>query len=58
METNNPMLFKLGEGMAGKFNLGGAGAGGAETGRDGALSQSTNAPLGGLGAFRASTAVG
>ena len=57
METNNPMLFKLGEGMAGKFNLGG-GVGGAETGREGVLSQSTNAPLGGLGAFRASTAVG
>jgi len=25
METNNNMMFKLGEGLAGKFNLGGAG---------------------------------
>ena len=27
METNNPVLFKMGEGMAGKFNLGLGGAG-------------------------------
>lgn len=32
METNNPMLYKLGEGMAGRLNLGGAGGAG-QTGR-------------------------
>lgn len=27
METNNPMLMKMGEGVLGRLNLGGAGAG-------------------------------
>ena len=43
METNNPLLYKLGEGMAGRLNLGGAG-GPAQTGRGTAneLAQSQN----------------
>lgn len=55
METNNPMQFKLGEAMASKFNLGGAG----QTGRGtaGELTQSQG-QLGGIGStFRSNLGV-
>ena len=45
METNNPVLFKMGEGMAGKFNLGLGGAGQTGRGTANELSQSQNQPL-------------
>lgn len=47
METNNAMMFKLGEGMAGKFNLGGAGQTGRGTTDGNTLTQSQN-QLGGI----------
>jgi len=54
METNNPMMFKLGEGMASKFNLGGAG----QTGRGTADLTQSQGQLGGIGnTFRSTLGV-
>jgi len=57
MQTNNPVLMKMGEGVLGRLNLGGAGAGLANRPGDGALSSSQNnfslsKGEGGIGTYR------
>lgn len=54
--TNNPLLYKVGEGMLGRLNLGGAGAGlNRQPGVD--VSASQNIPKGELGTYRSNLGV-
>lgn len=61
METNNPMLMKMGEGVLGRLNLGGAGAGlGNRPGGDLSSSQNNfdlSKGAGGIGTYRSSIGV-
>ena len=62
MQSNNPMLLKMGEGVLGRLNLGGAGAGLANRPADGGLSASqSNFSLskgeGGIGTYRSNLGV-
>ena len=54
--TNNPLMYKVGEGMLGRLNLGGAGGGlNRQTGVD--VSTSQNIPKGELGTYRSNFGV-
>ena len=62
MSSNNPALLKVGEGVLGRLNLGGAGAGLANRPADGGLSASqSNFSLskgeGGIGTYRSNLGV-
>lgn len=61
METNNPMLMKMGEGVLGRLNLGGAGAGlGNRPGGDLSSSQNNfdlSKGAGGIGTYRSNIGV-
>ena len=62
MQSNNPMILKMGEGVLGRLNLGGAGAGLANRPADGGLSASqSNFSLskgeGGIGTYRSNLGV-
>lgn len=62
MSTNNPALLKVGEGVLGRLNLGGAGAGLANRPADGGLSASqSNFSIskgeGGIGTYRSNLGV-
>lgn len=61
MSSNNPALLKVGEGVLGRLNLGGAGAGLANRPADGGVSSSTNFSLskgeGGIGTYRSNLGV-
>jgi hypothetical protein len=57
--TNNPLMYKVGEGMLGRLNLGGAGGGlNRQPGNEVSMSQNNlNLPKGEMGTFRSNLGV-
>ena len=56
LNTNNRMMYQMGEGMLGKFNLGGAGAG-LKAGNDVSASQMLNVPKNDMSSYRSNLGV-